>query len=218
MSAWFLPLSEIPQTVTSPPFHIQVHVQNNQLGQTTLKAVAVDSNDNSLQSFIRMIIASSTAPHDILVQPEEMFFFKAGESKQIVVSAVFSGDVRRDVTKSTDINYVSTNPNVAIVSSDGRVQAIAPGISTIEIRNPGASKTINISVGSFELRGDLDGDSDVDQDDLKILQAVLNTQATGPGDPRDLNNDTVINDLDSQLLTTLCSRSGCGVSIGPSII
>ena len=68
-------------------------------------------------------------------------------------------------------------------------------------------------MGKFELRGDLDGDYDVDQDDLNILLAAKDTVSTGVGDPRDLDNDGLISDLDAQILATLCSRPECATGM-----
>lgn len=57
--------------------------------------------------------------------------------------------------------------------------------------------------------GDLDGDGDVDQNDLNILLVAKNTPASGPGDPRDLDGDGIITALDARKLTTLCTRPRC---------
>jgi hypothetical protein len=57
--------------------------------------------------------------------------------------------------------------------------------------------------------GDLDSDGDVDRDDLNRLLAARNTNATGPGDPRDLDGDGRITVLDGRRLTLLCTRPGC---------
>lgn len=59
--------------------------------------------------------------------------------------------------------------------------------------------------------GDLDGDGDVDRDDLNILNAARGETATGPDDPRDLDGDGEITGLDSRILVTLCTRPRCAV-------
>lgn len=56
---------------------------------------------------------------------------------------------------------------------------------------------------------DLDGDTDVDNNDLKILQAALNKPANGPNDLRDLDGDMKITALDSRKLVLLCTRPRC---------
>jgi hypothetical protein len=59
--------------------------------------------------------------------------------------------------------------------------------------------------------GDLDGNGDVDQNDLNIILAALNTPATGPGDPRDLDGDGMITGLDARKLIALCTRPRCAI-------
>jgi hypothetical protein len=58
---------------------------------------------------------------------------------------------------------------------------------------------------------DLDGDTDVDNNDLKILQAALNKPANGLNDLRDLDGDMKITALDSRKLVLLCTRPRCAM-------
>ena len=57
--------------------------------------------------------------------------------------------------------------------------------------------------------GDVDGDSDVDNNDLNAILAARNTAANGPNDLRDLNGDRKIDALDSRILVTKCTRPRC---------
>lgn len=59
------------------------------------------------------------------------------------------------------------------------------------------------------LKGDIDGDGDVDQDDLNAVLAARNTPASGPNDPRDLDGDGMITALDARQLRLLCTRPNC---------
>jgi hypothetical protein len=52
-------------------------------------------------------------------------------------------------------------------------------------------------------RGDVDGDNDVDRDDLRALDAGLGEQASGLDDPRDLNADGRIDRVDRRLILQL---------------
>jgi predicted extracellular nuclease len=62
------------------------------------------------------------------------------------------------------------------------------------------------------LRGDVDGDGDVDRVDVNAIAAARNQPATGPEDPRDLNADGIVNVLDARIDVTLCTRAGCATS------
>ena len=59
------------------------------------------------------------------------------------------------------------------------------------------------------LVGDLDGDGDIDRDDVAIITAARDELATGPDDPRDLDGDGVITVLDGRLLALQCTRPYC---------
>ena len=85
---------------------------------------------------------------------------------------------------------------------------------------------MNKSAGAFEAAarqgllvasgqpGDLDGDGDVDNDDLNRLLAELNTPVSGStcGVRCDLNGDAVINALDARQLVALCTRPRCATA------
>jgi hypothetical protein len=55
-------------------------------------------------------------------------------------------------------------------------------------------------------RGDVDGDNDVDEDDLYALEAALGEAANGIDDPRDLNTDGRIDDVDREILLRLLRK------------
>ncbi|MYM99108.1 hypothetical protein [Duganella vulcania] len=57
--------------------------------------------------------------------------------------------------------------------------------------------------------GDLNNDGVIDRDDLNILLLSLNTLASGPDDPRDLDRDGRITVLDVRKLVGSCTRALC---------
>jgi pimeloyl-ACP methyl ester carboxylesterase len=65
---------------------------------------------------------------------------------------------------------------------------------------------------------DLNGDGVINQLDVDMINAALNTPASGPNDPRDLDQDGVINVLDERILVTQCTQPGCAVSSSPQAL
>jgi hypothetical protein len=211
VSAYIPPLSEVPPTLQTPPFQIPVMVPTDRLGNIILKAVAVTQDGVSLQSTIHLVIQSSAAVSAIQVLPQSVVLSMRGDTRRLYVTAMLDDGNKVNVTAASGIVYSSRNLQVATISSDGKITGTAPGVTSINISYRNAAAVVPVSVGIFELKGDLNGDGDVDQDDLDILLKALNTAATGPGDPRDLNGDGRIDALDARILTTLCSRPRCSV-------
>ena len=59
--------------------------------------------------------------------------------------------------------------------------------------------------------GDVDGDGDIDRNDITAITAARNTNPNGPFDPRDANGDGRIDLTDVRFATTACTRPGCAV-------
>jgi len=213
-SAWFTPPTAIPQEATAAPFTISVIAPTGLTGSATLTGVAIDTAGNRLQTSIPVVITPGSPVQGIQVDPDLVSFQQPGQARTISVSATLADGSMVDISADTSVSYVSSNTRVATIIGVGGVEAVAPGVATITVTfngPPGTvlTKVVPISVGVFEQRGDLDGDNDVDQDDLNILLKALNTPATGLGDPRDLNADGRIDAVDARILTNLCSRLRC---------
>jgi len=58
---------------------------------------------------------------------------------------------------------------------------------------------------------DVDGDRNVDTDDISLIFAARNTPATGSGDPRDVDGDGVITVLDARQCVLQCDLTNCQV-------
>lgn len=88
------------------------------------------------------------------------------------------------------------------------------GLSDIDDINQGTSQDNDFSHIPDEcevqiIEGDLDGDGDVDRDDMSIILASRNQPASGPNDPKDINGDGTITVRDARSLRHLCTRPRC---------
>jgi hypothetical protein len=203
----------------NPPFEITIHIRKDaDIKSHSLLVTADGPKSPSLAEGVEVVIEPSpdTRLESLQVDPKEISLSGRGMSHIILVRGQFSDGITRYVTFSRDTSINPLNEKVAVIEElpQGKyITAIAPGKTTIHIQYGLLSEDINVSVGIFELQGDLYGDGDIDQDDLNMLLAAKNTSSTGPGDPRDLNHDGFINEQDAQILTGLCSRPNCATHL-----
>jgi PASTA domain/Dockerin type I domain len=73
-----------------------------------------------------------------------------------------------------------------------------------------AGSAVNLVVSTGGLRGDVNQDGQVDILDLIVILEGFGKKV-GPGDPRDLNGDGVINLKDAAILVSLCTNEGCAI-------
>lgn len=135
-------------------------------------------------------------------------FFPLNQSFDVPVSITipFNKGAIKDLDKSTLQAFVFNETTEAweLIPDS----ALDPDNETVTF------KTMNFfssffGIGAELVSGDLDGDGDVDRNDLRIILDARNTLAIGLSDRRDLDKDGRINILDARILTTLCTRPLC---------
>ncbi len=105
-----------------------------------------------------------------------------------------------------DVYYLNVFPDC-----DGNKSS---DVKDIDQRRHGDTNTNHIpdTCEAITVKGDLDGDKDVDQRDLNQLLAARNKPALGGQDPRDLDKNGVINAADARKQVLLCTRPRCAVN------
>lgn len=106
---------------------------------------------------------------------------------------------------------------VAIIEPDGTVQpriifdgtATAGSTQSLQLKVDTAIGGNSTLTSTPSISGDLDGDSDIDKNDIAVILAAKGTAASGPNDPRDIDKDGKITILDARKLSTMCTRLNC---------
>jgi RHS repeat-associated protein len=72
---------------------------------------------------------------------------------------------------------------------------------------------------AWALSCDIDNDSDIDLQDLTLIQQAILGRATvsGPDDPRDVDGNDIINSIDGRLCALRCTRARCSVTNSPPV-
>lgn len=121
------------------------------------------------------------------------------------------------VTRLT-YEWIPTDENpVVLPINDGsamkpKVTMSTPGVYrfALEVKDGfWTSENKAVTTLTVPMLGDLDGDRDVDLDDLALITAAKNQLANGPNDVRDINGDLKIDMLDARKATQICTRTNC---------
>lgn len=198
--------------LTAPPYEFDIPIPTGFLGLKNLKAVGITSRDTDESSPPVVIdIEGTFIVTGLQTTPSSIKFAFAGQEFPLRIMGLLADGTQVDVSKSSRTSYTSADPSVARVDSSGLVTAVGQGTSkTTKIMVQYQGKTLLIPVTVPQgIKGDLNSDGRVDQDDVNIILDFRNTPATGPFDARDLNKDGMIDALDASQLILLCTRPRC---------
>jgi len=168
------------------------------------------ANGTSLNAAIAELILSPVA----LVAPDPVLFSTVGLSPLTATNPVGSSHTVTAFTQAANnapvpgvtINFkVNTGPNTGktgtgTTGADGKTSftytdTAGPGTDEIQAF-VGATLSSNKVLKIWGLACDINNDGKVSPADLRLIQAKLNTVATGPTDPLDANRDGVVNVAD----------------------
>lgn len=202
------PLGEVGPLTGSPVTADLTPAPTTPPGAYMITAVAINASGILVTSApVTIDVERVDTATAISAEPTTAYLQFVGDVLPLSVTGTFTGGLAVDITQSSKLTIASENANVATVRND-LITATGPGQTHIVVQYGFQQVKIAVTVPT-SIPGDLNGDGRVDQDDLNILLAALNTRATGPNDARDLNHDGVINALDARILVTLCTKPGC---------
>ena len=201
------PAFGISDMVVQAPYNFSVAFSHDGLGPQKVTVMAISGSGEAL--FSKTIILS-VVPASSLVSLSTDFtnipFSFVGETARVHVAGKFADGSSADVTTLSSTKFSSQSSTVATVDSSGNVVATGTGKTTITVQNGTLAASVSVSVPTT-IRGDLNGDGNVDQDDLNLLIAAVGMPATGPFDARALDGAAIIDNRDVQILEGLCSPS-----------
>lgn len=191
----------------APPYFLSLTVPSGIVGPRTLFAMGLVANNTAVfSSPVTIDIELSTPPTAITFQQQLVAFGYVGDQERIGVTATFADGSTMDISKSTELSFTSGNNSLVSVDSSGLMTALGVGNTSVTATFGPLTATLQ-TVGPTGVRGDLNGDGFVTQDDLLRLQTMLGETPTGPNDARDLNGDGKIDSLDVQALLTTCGSN-----------
>ena len=141
---------------TAPPFVFTLEIPPDApLGPQPLTAFIGLGKDDFVKSVITIHVETEMTVTSLHVDPSEIGFFRSRQD-QLSVKGTFADGQIRNVTKSRETTYVSSNPQVATVTPDGVVEAVDPGTAAITVTYKGKSTTVPVTVKFRKLTVPLD--------------------------------------------------------------
>ncbi|HUQ69547.1 MAG TPA: hypothetical protein VM165_08495, partial [Planctomycetaceae bacterium] len=130
-----------------------------------------------------------------------------------VADGIFNRNYGFDLFKSADGEHWN------VVSRDGLKDPLNSSVRNLESTPMGlylgaTNPYFGLQIFQNQATLDLNRDGIINQPDVDIIRAAVDTLATGPDDPRDLDRDGVIDDADVRLLASQCLFERCALVAG----
>ena len=208
---------QVPQTPLGP---YVITVSGRELVKTQIRVFA-----NTKSALRSIALCDDTEvrcpPHastnDIRHRITLAWYDASGRSSAYVqyvhVFGLYEDGVEREITRHPDTIYAIADPRIASAIG-GEVTSGEPGKTILTVRHGSFEDQALIAIGVSGLRGDLNGNNDVDVDDMQVIRQFLGRAATGEGDPRDLDANGILDQSDVEALEKLCTRPQCATFEG----
>ena len=146
-----------------PPFSFTVTFPADvPLGPQRVIAEGVDTKERPLRAEMTLHVETATPVTSLQVRsstvgrPARVDLIAGVIEKRLRVDGVFTDGATRDISKSREIQYVSSNPQVATVTANGLIEAVDPGITTVTVTYKDNSVTVPVTVRFKKLTVPLD--------------------------------------------------------------
>lgn len=204
ISPTFLLATPYTFTVTIP----QGAALGTQAIEAGIKCAPANSNLETVSTQIYIEAGTIPAGATLYLSPDAVWLKYFGQSRSISVYLRESQSSML-VSQSSQLTAISSDPTIVSVSGSTLTAGNHAGTATVTFSLGTVQGKLQVTNEASGVQGDLNGDGKVDIDDVNIIEAALNTPASGPNDARDVNHDGVINALDARILTTLCTNARC---------
>lgn len=139
--------AEIGVTMDNAPFTDSLTVPIDALGPLQLFAIGSDSSGNFTSSdLITIQVQTDLELTEINIINGDIVLVDPNESRQVVVSGLFSDGVLRNLTNDSNTIYTIVIPSVASVTPEGIVSAVSEGSSLLRVTNNGIQDSVIVTV------------------------------------------------------------------------
>lgn len=216
-------LEMLSSLVAAPSIDLDQTADNQSVGMTHFLALPADAIITSASVKLHIKTTGDLVGNDVILFNDSVVP-AAGEASTVIALHDLLGfspqpngvyDLVWNLAKTPLRNFTSPTP---VVGQPDRVADLLPMLKTAGHLDVLAADDTTVDYSELTLTytlpgapaGDLNHDDAVDRDDLNILLLSLNTLASGPDDPRDLDHDGRITVLDVRKLVDGCTLALCG--------
>ena len=132
---------------TTAPFDIPLTIPTGHVGPFSISAAAITAGGSLYSSnTITIQVGTSAALQSITLDPNGMVLTALGSNMRLSATGNYADGVARSLNGTGVATFSSSNSNIATVSADGIVTAVAMGYTTIRVDRGSVSNSVSVTV------------------------------------------------------------------------